>query len=177
MKKNFPVIIVVIAILFLLAGHSLAFAEGMEKDNPINRVFDKDFKDTSMTMEFNYLAEKYHDAWSAELKNVAAKIKGIYKFKEDRQRVDEYVALYEKLCTKAFDLEMLRWSDLSQPPGKRGFGTGAPGGAVLSEARILKQATLNLIDHYEGISMGKKYVFLYKNRGSQLRKLRKQIVK
>lgn len=176
MKKTLILIAAFVALFFVVSGSVGAFAQdtwaAMEKSNPINKAFDKDFEKAGNTVEINYVSEKYDEAWKAEMLYAASLIKKSYKFKEDRQRVDEYVALYDKLAKKAFDLAMLNWSDIDQPPGKRGFGTGATGAAMGSEAQIYKQATLNLIIHYQGIGEEKKYKFLYKGKGAELDKMR-----
>lgn len=176
MKKTFILMTAFLALFFVVSGSIGAFAQdtwvSLEKNNPINKAFDKDFEKAQNTVEINYVSEKYDEAWKAEMLNAANLIKKSYKFKEDRQRVDEYVALYDKLAKKAFDLAMLNWSDIDQPPGKRGFGTGATGAAMGAEAQIYKQAALNLIIHFEGIAGENKYKFLYKGKGAELEKVR-----
>ena len=178
MKKAIILTATIIALFFMVSGSMGAFAQDtwvtLEKNNPINKAFDKDFEKANNTVEINYVSEKYDDAWKAEMLYVAGLIKKSYKFKEDRQRVDDYVALYDKLAKKAFDLAMLNWSDIDQPPGKRGFGTGATGASIGAEAQIYKQATLNLIMHYQGIGEEKKYKFLYNGKGAELDKVRNQ---
>jgi ABC-type proline/glycine betaine transport system substrate-binding protein len=182
--KKLITIVVSTAMMISIVGTSLenpcvaasvvSQTASIESNNPIEKVFAKDFKIASATAEINYVAEKYEDAWMAELKNVATQIKKSYKYKEDVKRVDDYVTAYNALAKKAFDIEMLNWSDLSKPQGKRTFGTGGPGAALLAEAKIYKQATLNLIQHYKSMNPGRVYKFAYKGNGAEIEKLRKQ---
>jgi hypothetical protein len=160
-----------IAIIAFTTGYSYA-APDLDKNNPIDKAFAGDFKKASATAEINYVFEKYDEAWQAELKNAAEQAKKEYKFKEDRQRVDDYVALYTKLAKKAFDLEMLKWSDTSVAPKDRSFGTGGPGAAMMAEALIYKQATLNMITHMTSGEGNNNYKFLYKGKGAELDKIR-----
>jgi hypothetical protein len=176
MKKTLIIVTSLIALLIAVSGSMGAFAQdtwvNLEKNNPINKAFEKDFEQAGNTAEINYVSEKYSEAWKAEMLHAAGLIKKSYKFKEDRQRVDEYVALCTKLASKAFDLAMLNWGDIDQPPGNRNFGTGATGAGMGAQARIYKQAALNLIVHYEGTAGEKKYKFLYKGKGAELDKVR-----
>lgn len=171
MKKELICITLVGIILLFTVGVAEA---DYEKSNPIDRAFAKDFEQASNTAEINYVAEAYLNAWKAELANVGMLIKKSYKFKEDRTRVDAFIASSRRLGRVAFDLEMLNWLDTSMPPAERSFGTGGPGAALGAEARIYKQAALHLISHYATPDEGKKYTFLYSGKGAQLDKIRKQ---
>ena len=146
--------------------------EKAEDNNIIDKSFKKDFEMATATAEINYVAELYSKAWQAEFKSVATKIKKGYKYKEDQKRVDDYVTAYTSVAKKAFDLEMLNWSDISETPAKRNFGTGAGGAALLAEGMVYKQATLNLIQHYQGMSDGNEYKYSYNGKGAELQKLR-----
>ncbi|MCE1249023.1 MAG: hypothetical protein LWY06_20485 [Firmicutes bacterium] len=173
MKKFFCLLTAAIVMMVFASGMCLA-AQDLDKNNPIDKAFAKDFEKASATAEINYVAEKYHDAWEAELKNAAAQAKKEYKFKEDKQRVDDLVAAYKKLGKIAFDLEMLKWGDTDQNPKDRSFGTGGPGAAVIAEADILKDATIKLIEHMTKGDGESTYKFIYKGKGAELDKIRNQ---
>jgi len=146
----------------------------LTRDNPIDRAFAKDFQTAQVTPEINYVNEEYLNAWKAEMSNVSTVVKKSFANAEDGKRVDEYVADYENLINKAFDLEMLNWiSDPAESIASRSFGTGGPGAAMLAQGRIYKQATLNLIAHYEA-NPEVKYKFVYNGKGADLEKLREQ---
>ncbi len=143
-------------------------------NNPIEKAFAKDFEMAQATPEINYVNEAYLEAWKAEMANAAAAVKKTLPQKDDGKRVDDYVAAYSALADKAFELEMLNWiSDPEAAIADRSFGTGATGGAMLAQARIYKQATLNLITHYQS-SPDMAYSFIYSGKGADLEKLRAQ---
>lgn len=146
-----------------------------DRNNPIEKAFAKDFETAEATSEINYVNEAYLNAWQDELKNVSDKIKKGYTVAADVKRVDAYLAAYENLTKIAFDLEMLNWiSDPAEPVAKRSFGTGGPGAGMLAQAKLYKQATLNLIAHIEAMNPDVKYAFSYKGKGAELEKVRKQ---
>jgi hypothetical protein len=146
-----------------------------EKTNPIEKAFAPDFASAVATPEIGAVAEAYYDAWKAELQAVSNQIKKAYPVKDDVKRVDAYLADYENLAQKAFDLEMLNWlDDPEKPVSERSFGTGGPGAAMLAQARIYKQATLNLITHLQAMNPDVAYTFTYKGKGADLDTLRKQ---
>ena len=146
----------------------------LDQDNPIDNAFAKDFEMAQASAEISYVGEAFQEAWKAELANVASAVKKSFTNKEDGKRVDDYLADYESLAKKAFDLEMLNWiSDPAEPIATRSFGTGATGAAVLAEAKIYKQAALNLVEHYQ-TDPEKTYSFIYKGKGADLAKLRQQ---
>lgn len=143
-------------------------------DNPIDRAFSAAFEKAQATPEINFVNEAYLDAWKAEMTHVAGLVKKSLTHKEDLARVDEYLAAYETLGKKAFDLEMLNWtSDPDAAPADRSFGSGGPGAAMLAQGRLYKQATLNLITHFQA-DPDKAYVFAFAGKGPDLDALRKQ---
>ena len=145
------------------------------RNNPIEKAFAKDFETAVATPEINYVAEKYSEAWQAELKVVSEKVKKLYTQKDDVKRVDDYLASYENLVKQAFDLEMLNWlDDVSKPASERAFGTGGPGAAMLAQGNLYKQATLNLIVHFNTANPDAEYTFSYKGKGADLEALRNQ---
>lgn len=143
--------------------------------NVIDKAFAKSFDQAENTAEINYVHEKYLEAWKAEMANASEQIKKTFTHKEDKQRLDDYLSLYENLAQKAFDLEMLNWlsCDLSDPLADRSFGTGATGAAMIAQARIYKQATQNLIDYMQG-NPDAAYQFIYSGDGADLKKIREQ---
>lgn len=143
-------------------------------NNPIEKAFAKDFEMAQATPEINYVNEAYLEAWKAEMANAAAVVKKSLPHQDDGKRVDDYVAACSALADKAFELEMLNWiSDPEAPIADRSFGTGATGGAMLAQARIYKQVTLNLITHYQA-NPDMAYSFIYSGKGADLEKLRAQ---
>lgn len=143
-------------------------------NNPIEKAFAKDFEMAQATSEINYVSEAYLEAWTAEMANIASVLKKSFANKEDAKRVDDYVAAYNALADKAFELEMLNWiSDPDESVADRSFGTGATGAAMLAQGKIFKQATLNLITHYQASSES-AYTFIYNGKGADLEKLRAQ---
>ncbi len=171
MRKNFCVL--VLAGLFVIALSGFAVADS-QMNNPIDKAFARDFEMAANTAEINYVSESYLNAWQAELDNVAKFVKKTYNFPEDRKRVDDYVSAYKKVAERAFDLEMLSWSDTESPPDIRSFGTGGPGASLSVQARIYKQATMNLILHFSTTHDSSRYKYLYNGKGAQLEKLREQ---
>ena len=142
--------------------------------NPIEKAFAKDFEMAQATAEINFVNEAYLDAWKAEMTNIVSVLKKSFTNSEDGKRVDEYAAAYNALADKAFELEMLNWvSDPEEAGAERSFGTGATGGAMLAQAKIFKQATLNLIAHYQA-NPDLAYTFIYNGKGADLEKLRAQ---
>lgn len=153
---------------FLIFGFNIpAMAAGSE-DNPIDRAFAKDFAEVISTVEMNYVAEKYLEAWQAEMRHAAAVLKGRYNFAEDRARVDTYVTAYEQVADAAVYLEWLNWSDTEQSPAGRSFGTGAVSASLGAKAYIYKQATLNLLKMYQGHSAENPYLYAYAGKGAGL---------
>ncbi len=149
-------------------------ATDIDMNNPIEKAFAKDFEMAQATPEINYVNEAYLEAWKAEMANAAAVVKKSLPHQEDGKRVDDYVAACNVLADKAFELEMLNWiSDPEASITDRSFGTGATGGAMLAQARIYKQTTLNLITHYQA-NPDMVYAFIYNGKGADLEKLRAQ---
>ncbi|MDF2634213.1 MAG: hypothetical protein K0R78_1087 [Pelosinus sp.] len=168
-------LVVLLGIVFLLGFTNT----GMAKDyteNPIDKAFAIDRSEAMNTIEMNYVAEKYMSAWKAEMKNVATVITSKYKFAEDKAHIDAYVAAYEKVADAAGYVEWLNWSDTDEEPKARSFGTGAGSASLSAKANIYKQATLNLIQSYQG-QMGEdslKYNYVYSGNGAELEKIRVQ---
>lgn len=146
----------------------------LDINNPIEKAFAKDFEMAQATAEINFVNEAYLDAWKAEMTNIVSVLKKSFTNSEDGKRVDEYAAAYNTLADKAFELEMLNWvSDPEEAGAERSFGTGATGGAMLAQAKIFKQATLNLIAHFQ-TNPDLAYTFIYNGKGADLEKLRAQ---
>ena len=146
----------------------------LDINNPIEKAFAKDFEMAQATAEINFVNEAYLEAWKAEMTNIVSVLKKSFTNSEDGKRVDEYAAAYNALAEKAFDLEMLNWvSDPEEAGAERSFGTGATGGAMLAQAKIFKQATLNLVTHYQA-NPDLVYTFIYNGKGADLEKLRAQ---
>ncbi len=152
----------------------VAKRDDIDTNNPIEKAFAKDFAMAQATPEINYVNEAYLEAWKAEMANAATVVKNSLPLKDDGKRVDDYIAACNVLAEKAFDLEMLNWlSDPEASVADRSFGTGATGGAMLAQARIFKQATLNLITHLQA-NPDTSYSFTYNGKGADLEKLRAQ---
>lgn len=173
MKKT---IVYILALQFLFSL-SAAFAQNTkastEQNNPIEKAFAKDFETASATAEINYVNELYLDAWKTEMKNISEMIKKSYQYPEDIKRLEDYLAGYENLIQKAFDLEMLNYMDTEVPVAERSFGTGGPGAAMLAEARLYKQETFNLIEHYKTLTGQEEYSFVFNGKIADIEKLRK----
>ncbi len=197
MKKNFTLLILIGLLAFSAPGFAGSAQEvatseisdtaaqqttgqqnpqvvDLDINNPVEKAFAKDFEMAQATVEINFVNEAYLEAWKAEMANIASVIKKSFTNKEDSKRVDDYVTAYNTLADKAFELEMLNWlSDPEEAGSERSFGTGATGGAMLAQAKIFKQATLNLITHYQS-NPDFAYIFIYNGKGADLEKLRAQ---
>ena len=170
---NKKLLSVLIGLLFIVAaGYANTALANAQDANPIDEAFAKEFQEAHSTVETNYVAEKYMQAWKAELANIAVVTKGKYQYDEDKDRIDAYVAAYEKVAAAAVYVEWLRWSDTDAPPAGRHFGTGAASGGLLAKAQIYKQATLNLVTSYQRNSAAGSYVYLYSGNGAELAKRR-----
>ncbi|GMB02258.1 hypothetical protein [Pelosinus sp. IPA-1] len=98
----------VIIMLFLLTVCFTSTALAMEgDDNPIDKAFATDINGAVNTVEMNYVAEKYMQAWKAEMDNVAAAIKKEYSYDEDKAGIDNYITAYEKVADAAGQVEWL----------------------------------------------------------------------
>ena len=161
--------------MFVLGFANTAIAKEVT-ENPIDKAFAQDISEAMNTREMNYVAEKYMDAWKIEMKNVADVIKMQYNFAEDKAHIDAYVAAYEKVADAAVYIEWLNWSDTDADPKVRNFGTGAASASLLAKANIYKQATLSLIQNYQGQSGedSLKYSYAYLGNGAELEKIRVQ---
>ncbi len=137
-------------------------------DNPIDNAFANDFKIAQNTVELNYVNEKYLNAWQDELNNAAEILKSKYKFKDDKENIDKYLASYQDAAKAAGKAEWLNWSDYNSPPDDRMFGTGAASASMAAEAKVYKQATCNLIDIIKGLSGEVEYKYLYSGKGAEL---------
>ena len=159
------------------AGSSSDEASDIQKNNPIDKVFDNDLFNRSSMNEFNILSALYSGTWNNELKNISENIRKCYTFPEDQKMLDEYVASCEDLAQKASALELLNWQHTLDSPGKRGSSMGAAGATRMAEAKIYKDAVLHLIGHFNSMPdrSGEKYQFMYKNIGSELDKLKASI--
>ncbi len=141
----------------------------LNRENPIDRAFAKGFAEAQATPEIQLVSEAYLEAWKAEMANAAAAVKKSFTHRDDDKRVEDYLAAYDTLIGKAFDLEMLNWvSDSEESIASRSFGTGATGAAMLTQGRLYKQATLNLITHLQA-NPDVTYTFLYNGKGVDLK--------
>ena len=156
------------------AGSSSDEALDIQKNNPIDKVFDNDLFNRASMNEFNILSALYSGTWNNELKNISASIRKCYTFPEDQKMLDEYVASSEDLAQKASALELLNWQHTLDSPGKRGSSMGAAGATRMAEAKIYKDAVLHLIGHFNSMPdrSGEKYQFIYKDQGSELDKIK-----
>lgn len=176
MARNQVSIVAGMLFFLVMSVFNTAMAKDMA-DNPIDQAFTGDFMVATSTVEINYVAEKYREAWKTEMVNVAAVIKRQYKFPEDQARIDSYTAAYEQAAAAAGAVEWLNWSDTEEQPENRWFGTGAVSASLLAEANIYKQATLNLINAYQGSAAGNPdgkatYTYGYAGQGAELEKIR-----
>lgn len=173
-------IVIFIGILFLLVVSITNTGMAIDNsDNPIDQAFAKDFTQATATPELNYVAEKYMQAWKAEMNNAAAVIKQQYQFAEDKARIDTYTAAYEQVAAAASSVAWLNWSDTNAEPKHRNFGTGAASASLSAKANIYKQATVNLINMYQGQTGDNPnekniYSYAYSGNGAELAKIRKQ---
>lgn len=176
------VIVLFIVFFFLVVGFtSTAFA--MENDdNPIDKAFLKDWNEAMSTVEMNYVMGKYAEAWKGEMNHAATVIKGKYEFDEDKTHIDDYIEAYEKVAAAASRLEWLNWSDTTQNPKERYFGTGAGSASLSAKANIYKQATFNLINTYQGqersnLDNNFRYSYIYSGKGAELEKIKEKMNK
>lgn len=141
----------------------------LNRENPIDRAFAKGFAEAYATPEIQLVSEAYAEAWKAEMANAAAAVKKSFTHRDDDKRVDDYLAAYDTLIGKAFDLEMLNWvSDPEESIASRSFGTGGTAAAMLTQGRLYKQATLNLITHLQA-NPDVTYTFVYRGKGVDLK--------
>lgn len=173
-KKSLKFLVSMLCAL-LLGFNNIGFAM-QNGDNPIDQAFATQWNEAGSTVEMNYVAEKYMKAWRGEMNHVAGLLKGKYKFDEDKSRIDDYIAAYEKVAGAAIYVEWLNWSNVDQNPAGRQFGTGAASGSLQAKANIYKQATMNLINAYhgqEGDSQynDSKYHYIYSGNGRELTEL------
>lgn len=173
-------IVVFMGILFLLVVSVTNTGMAMDNsDNPIDQAFANDFTLATATPELNYVAEKYMQAWKAEMDNAAAVIKQQYQFDEDKARIDTYTAAYEQVAAAAGSVVWLNWSDTNAEPKHRSFGTGAASASLAAKANIYKQAAVSLINMYQGQTGDNPnekniYSYAYSGNGAELAKIRKQ---
>jgi len=178
-------VIILIAMLFLLVVGFNSTAFAMVNDcinNPIDKAFLKDRNEAMSTVEINYVMGKYAEAWQAEMNHAATVIKGKYEFDEDKTRIDDYIEAYEKVAAAAIRVEWLKWSDTTQSPEGRHFGTGAVSASSSAKANIYKQATFNLINTYQGQEGSNpdnnfKYSYIYSGKGAELEKIKENMNK
>ena len=176
-------VIISITMLFLLVVGFTSTAFAMENnDNPIDEAFLNDRNKAMSTVEINYVMGKYAEAWKAEMNHAATVIKGKYEFDEDKTRIDDYIEAYEKVADAAIRVEWLSWSDTTQSPKGRHFGTGAVSASLSAKANIYKQAAFNLINTYQGQEGGNsgnniKYSYIYSGKGAELEKIKENMNK
>ena len=181
MSKKLVTIVTTMIVVLVVGFANTAFA--MENnDNPIDKAFIKDQNEVTSTVEINYVVGKYVEAWKAEMNHAGIVIKEKYKFDEDKKRVDDYIEAYEKVAEAAMHVEWLNWSDTTQSPKGRTFGTGAISGSFAAKAIIYKQATFNLIAIYQGMEGNNpdnnlKYHYIYSGNGAELAKMKENMNK
>lgn len=146
-------------------------------NNPIDEAFKRDFEIVSATVELNYLAYKYLDAWKMEWNNIMSELEKRYKYEQDKNVFDNYKETFEEFARKASELEWIEWSDNSVEPGeKRTVGTVAKSASIMEEAQLYKRQVLHLIDKYYNGRLAppySKYLFIYKGNGADLEQLGK----
>lgn len=141
-------------------------------DNPIDKAFNKDFETAASTLELNYLANVYQEAWKTEWENIFIELMKHYQFQEDKNTLKEYKRSYEDFIEQSSMLEWIDWSDTSIKPGKdRTFGTGAISATLMEEAVLYKKQVLYLIDKlFSENSDSDEYIYLYKGNGAEFDK-------
>jgi hypothetical protein len=146
-------------------------------NNPIDEAFKRDFEIASATVELNYLAYEYLDAWKMEWNNIMSELKKQYEYVQDKKAFNNYKETFEDFVGKASELEWIDWSDTSVEPGeKRTVGTGAKSASIMEEAQLYKRQVLYLIDKYYNERFAapySKYLFIYKGNGADLEQLGK----
>jgi hypothetical protein len=171
-------LVLLVGLIFFMVVGFTSTALAMENgDNPIDKAFVKDMSEAKSTIEMNYVAGMNMQTWKAEMDNVATIMKAQYKFDEDKARIDAYTAAYEKVADATGYVEWLKWSNKDENPNNRSFATGVTSARLLAKADIYKQATLNLINTYEGRigedpDKKKKYTYVYSGNGAELGKMR-----
>lgn len=147
---------------------------GIVEDNPIDKIFDEDFKLGTSTVELRFISSKYLDAWKEEFNNVTERIKDEFKYNEDKNRVDEYRKSLSNFVDNASRLEWLNWADIETSPDQnRSFGTGAITGCNMVEAELYKNQTLFLIEKYF-YTFDREYNYFFKNDDSSMEEYRNQ---
>ena len=158
-------------VILLSAMMGICLAKSLD-ENPIDKAFANDFKIAQTTVELNYVNEKYLQAWKSELFNAANILKEQYKFKEDKDNIDNYVVAYQQAAKATGNAEWLNWSDSDSPPNNRTSGTGAASAGMAAEAKVYKQATCNLINIIKGLSGEGEYNYIYSDNGAGLEKFK-----
>lgn len=172
MKSVWRIFLVMVACVLLVGALYVGMAKA--EDTPIDQAFFQDFQEAGNTLESNYVWEKYLKAWKAEAIYAGSMVKGKFPYPKDQQFVDEYLKAYEQASNAAAALERLNWSDGSQPPEKRMIGTGAASAGMAMKAELYKEATLHLIQIYQGPSGDGEYTYHYTGKGAELAKVKEQ---
>ena len=160
MKKTlwlYPLIFV-LSILILPAG---VLAHDPYDDNPIDASFNKIFDEPLKTSEYNYITARQVAHWQAEFYNIAALLKDRYNFKEDKQKISDFVAIVDKQAKTLSEMEKINWSDFEQPPAKRTYGTGAVSAMRNTEAATYRAGFFLLLANFN-YHPDVKYEYIFK---------------
>ncbi|WP_342561608.1 hypothetical protein NST84_18355 [Paenibacillus sp. FSL R7-0345] len=172
-KRRMVSLIAIITLALLTAGCTAKVDTDAASDNPIDRVFSKDFENASSTPEDRYVSHAYMDAWEAEWNHLFEGLIKHYPFEEDKNILREYKKRYEAFVEQGSELEWMNWSDTSEAPSERISGTGAFGGFMREEANLYRNQVLYLIDKYysnPNTNEFGEYTYLYNGNGAEFDK-------
>ena len=114
------------------------------------------------TVEINYVADRYMNAWKKEFEHVVQIIKENLNFEEDKEKFDNYYQTYEKLAENVAQMEYLKYVDVTENPDNRFAGTASSYGSILAMTNVYKQATTNLITYYEDFADEGSYKYIFR---------------
>lgn len=118
-----------------------------EEANPIDEFYDGVEIDGS-TVSMNLVEQSRADAWEAETRALAERLKGRLPLQEDKDLVDDYVAAAEAQTDRMDIMAIYPVSDVTIPQAERIYTSGTLRGVLWagSDARIWRDTFWQLLD-------------------------------
>ncbi|MDR1616772.1 MAG: hypothetical protein LBR98_07155 [Syntrophomonadaceae bacterium] len=155
-----PIAVVIIIIVFLLAGCSQKEANQNDQstdntyNNPIDAFFIPRIESSPAEAERRDLQDTYRSVWKSEYKNVIVWLTSKCQYQADIDKLAQYTVGVEELITSARAVMLSEWLNVydkpPDSPDRNSWGNGTRSGLNQIAGEIYRNSAILLIEHCEG---------------------------
>lgn len=160
MKKTFW-LYPLLALLLICILPGAALAHDPHDDNPIDKAFSIILNKPLNSNEYTYVATMRASHWQAEFYNIAKTLSGKYTYKEDKQKISDFVAIIDKQAETLGEIEKVNWSDPEKRPAERTYGMGVMAAIRNVETSVYRSGFFQLLENLKA-DPDAKYDYIYK---------------